>query len=322
MERTELFQSQLATFAPSTANAEAVSASRTVKEVSTDSKYAAISTSIQNVQWFNARAVEIKWQISDMENILRQSIRSYVDPRYHLSAFASDDLMTEEERDAMDEEIMEMVRLCVESIDKLKDCIASASSKSAEEHQHQIVTYLLQRLQSITNVTKMMQKSRSVHSILTSGRLLPHADQIRVASMDIKIEKHASPRLSISKIASPNRSVAPKSQPAHMSSDLQLQQENESLHQHFEESLEDARKMETKMTEISHLMSQFSSKIMDQQADITLIHQHAQSTQLNLQQSTKILHRAYELGNGYGFAVFCVYAGASVLLWTLHHLYD
>lgn len=167
-----------------------------------------------------------------------------------------------------------MVRLCVESIDKLKDCIASASSKSAEEHQHQIVTYLLQvgcirhpsaisrhihqRLQSITNVTKMMQKSRSVHSILTSGRqvlriprtqashslfssLLPHADQIRVASMDIKIEKHASPRLSISKIASPNRSVAPKSQPAHMSSDLQLQQENESLHQHFEESLEDAR---------------------------------------------------------------------------------
>lgn len=38
------------------------------------------------------------------------------------------------------------------------------------------------------------------------------------------------------------------------------------------------------MTEISQLMSQFSSKILDQQADISLIHQHAQSTQFNLQQ--------------------------------------
>lgn len=96
-----------------------------------------------------------------METILRQSIRPYLDPRHHLSAFASDDLMTEEERDVIDEvlhldrklnlpfdnetqEIMEMVRLCGESIDKLKDCIAFVSSQSVEEHQHQIVTYLLQ----------------------------------------------------------------------------------------------------------------------------------------------------------------------------------
>lgn len=47
------------------------------------------------------------------------------------------------------------------------------------------------------------------------------------------------------------------------------------------------------MTEISQLMSQFSSKILDQQADISLIHQHAQSTQLNLQQVSH-LHPPYK----------------------------
>ncbi|KAF1318014.1 Snare protein syntaxin 18/ufe1, partial [Globisporangium splendens] len=97
--------------------------------------------------------------------------------------------------------------------------------------------------------------------------------------------------------------------------------ENLQLHRHFLENLEDAkyddiinntvvttccyslkvqqqiqltrdwydfacfrRNMESKMSEISNLMSQFADKIMEQQADIEMIHQHATETKTNVSQ--------------------------------------
>lgn len=44
------------------------------------------------------------------------------------------------------------------------------------------------------------------------------------------------------------------------------------------------RNMESKMTEISSLMGQFADKIMEQQTDIEMIHQHATETKANVTQ--------------------------------------
>jgi hypothetical protein len=77
--------------------------------------------------------------------------------------------------------------------------------------------------------------------------------------------------------------------------------------------------MEAKMAEISSLMGQFAEKLMDQQADIEMIHAHAQETTGNLKSSSQILEHTHRIGNGYGFMIFCVYAFFSLLLHALHY---
>ncbi|POM79319.1 Hypothetical protein PHPALM_3060 [Phytophthora palmivora] len=89
--------------------------------------------------------------------------------------------------------------------------------------------------------------------------------------------------------------------------DRRFRVENVMLHRHFQENLEDAKKMESKMTEISNLMGQFADKIMEQQTDIELIQQHAQETKSNVTQSNRILEQTQKIGQGYGFMIFCFY---------------
>ncbi|CAI5729099.1 unnamed protein product [Hyaloperonospora brassicae] len=95
--------------------------------------------------------------------------------------------------------------------------------------------------------------------------------------------------------------------------------ENAMLHRHFQENLEDAKKMESKMAEISNLMGQFADKIMEQQTDIEMIQHHAYETKSNVSQSNRILQTTQGIGNGYGFIIFCFYAGFSIILHMLHY---
>uniref|UniRef100_M4BE28 t-SNARE coiled-coil homology domain-containing protein n=1 Tax=Hyaloperonospora arabidopsidis (strain Emoy2) TaxID=559515 RepID=M4BE28_HYAAE len=95
--------------------------------------------------------------------------------------------------------------------------------------------------------------------------------------------------------------------------------ENVTLHRHFQENLEDAKKMESKMAEISNLMGQFADKIMEQQSDIEQIQHHAYETKSNVSQSNRILEQTQGIGNGYGFMIFCFYAGFSIILHMLHY---
>lgn len=161
--------------------------------------------------------------------------------------------------------------------------------------------------------------------------------------------------------------------------DRRFKLENVMLQRHFQHNLEDAkydsgsvfeecvdvsftvavmmatcRKMESKMAAISNLMAQFADKIMEQQTDIELIHQHAQETNTNVaqvrgscntalnaelsltnslrmlamsldlctRQSNRILEQTEKIGRGYGFMIFCIYVGFSVLLHLLHYFHD
>lgn len=114
--------------------------------------------------------------------------------------------------------------------------------------------------------------------------------------------------------------------------------------------------MESTMAEISTLMSQFADKIAEQHHDIDTIHQHAKETNSNVTevhwlarfrplcvwvlthlrtanspsppslalsfQSNRILEQTKSIGRGYGFMIFCFYAGFSILLHALHYFSD
>ncbi|CAI5747068.1 unnamed protein product [Peronospora destructor] len=101
--------------------------------------------------------------------------------------------------------------------------------------------------------------------------------------------------------------------------DRRFRAENLMLHRHFQENFEDAKKMESKMSEISNLMGQFADKIMEQQTDIELIQYHAEETKSNVTQSNRILEQTQKVGKGYGFMIFCFYMGFSVILHMLHY---
>ncbi|CAI5705163.1 unnamed protein product [Peronospora farinosa] len=101
--------------------------------------------------------------------------------------------------------------------------------------------------------------------------------------------------------------------------DRRFRAENLMLHRHFQEHFEDAKKMESKMAEISSLMGQFADKIMEQQTDIELIQYHAEETKSNVTQSNRILEQTQKVGTGYGFMIFCFYMGFSIILHMLHY---
>ncbi|DBA04431.1 TPA: hypothetical protein N0F65_010027 [Lagenidium giganteum] len=258
---------------------------------------------------------------------------------------------------ANDIEVMELVKNCSNKVDFLNDCASEGATDAIVEYQKEVVAYLLERLKGITDVTKRMQKQRYLQPWVVSSRLLPEDDRMELEAVETQVkladEKQRSgslerspmlsalaPKSDITSDSSSERKLTPRpakiAKSTHKHTEVTFQSQNEELdiseeqerqfraenvmlQRHFQENLEDAKKMETKMAEISTLMSQFADKIVEQQTDIEMIHHHAQETSSNVKQSNKILEQTQQIGSGYGFMIFCFYLGFSILLHFLHY---
>lgn len=311
----------------------------------------------------------------ELEKLLLRVKPKYLLPKCFVRVKGS--RMSEEDKNELDADLVELIKNCSNRIDALKLALeAQPLISGVGEYQQEVVAYLLERLKSIADTAKQMQKTRYQQPFLLSSRLLPEDDRQDLDALEQKIvrmrqeeakRKHTS--IISPKNASTPSSVAPKtpkspvaSQPPALSSpvkqtkpeirkrsvakarkplptpqhgpvfasqneeleftdeeDRRFRAENVMLHRHFQENLEDAKQMESKMAEISNLMGQFADKIMEQQTDIELIQQHAQETKSNVTQSNRILEQTQKIGKGYGFMIFCFYLGFSTILHMLHY---
>ncbi|KAG3008016.1 hypothetical protein PC121_g16981 [Phytophthora cactorum] len=323
---------------------------------------------------FSIEATDLLSSLLELEKLLRR-----VKPKYLLSKCfvrTKGSRMSEEDKDELDADLVELIKNCSSRIDALKATVEAQNLISGVgKYQREVVAYLLERLKSIADNAKQMQKKRYQQPFLLSSRLLPEEDRQELDALEQKIvrmrneeakkkqvavtsPKNAeAPTLSspkslkfpesppLSPLAAPSpvkpeirqratskvRKPMPTARQAPVfasqndelefteEEDRRFRVENMMLHRHFQENLEDAKKMESKMAEISNLMGQFADKIMEQQTDIELIQQHAQETKSNVTQSNRILEQTQKIGKGYGFMIFCFYVGFSVILHMLHY---
>ncbi|KAL3670299.1 hypothetical protein V7S43_004612 [Phytophthora oleae] len=321
---------------------------------------------------FSLEATDLLSSLLELEKLLQRVKPKYLLPKCFVRIKGS--RMSEEDKDELDADLVELIKNCSNRIDALKLAVETQPVISGiGEYQREVVAYLLERLKSIADSAKQMQKTRYQQPFLLSSRLLPEDDRQDLDALEQKIvrmrqeeakKKQAtvispknatsptpvSPKspavLSLPALSSPvkqakpeirQRSVpkarkpipAPQQAPVFASQsdeleftdeeDRRFRAENVMLHRHFQENLEDAKKMESKMAEISNLMGQFADKIMEQQTDIELIQQHAQETKSNVTQSNRILEQTQKIGKGYGFMIFCFYLGFSTILHMLHY---
>ncbi|KAG6622568.1 SNARE protein Syntaxin 18/UFE1 [Phytophthora cinnamomi] len=328
---------------------------------------------------FYIEAADLLSSLVELEKLLQRVKPKYLLPKCFVRTKGS--RMSEADKDELDADLVELIKNCSNKIDDLKMAVeAQALMSNVGEYQKEVVAYLLERLKTIADGAKQMQKKRYQQPFLLSSRLLPEDDRQELDALEQKIvrmkEEEAkkkqralsspkspespvlsnspmSPKLPSAGPSSPsavslpamqakpeihqrNTSKARKAGPGATQQapvfasqndalefteeeDRRFRVENVMLHRHFQENLEDAKKMESKMAEISNLMGQFADKIMEQQNDIELIQQHAQETKSNVSQSNRILEQTQKIGKGYGFVIFCFYLGFSVILHMLHY---
>ncbi|KAG7395802.1 hypothetical protein PHYBOEH_003169 [Phytophthora boehmeriae] len=322
---------------------------------------------------FSLEATDLLNSLLELERLLAQARPRYLQPKRFIRTKGS--RMSEQDKDELDADLVELIKNCSTQIDSLKAAVDAqhGAAINTVEHQGEVVAYLLERLKSIADEAKRMQKKRYQQPFLLSSRLLPEEERQNLDALEQKIIRMKEESKKKQTVASPRNAkstapLSPKSPPAGPASPLSVQSplmaeirqrhapnsqkrspsaqdapvfasqneefefseeedrrfrvENVMLHRHFQENLEDAKKMESKMAEISNLMGQFADKIMEQQTDIDLIHQHAQETKTNVTQSNRILEQTQKIGNGYGFMIFCFYAGFSIILHMLHYFND
>ncbi|KUF91155.1 hypothetical protein AM588_10002952 [Phytophthora nicotianae] len=268
---------------------------------------------------FFIEATDLLSSLQEMEKLLRRVKPKYLLPKCFVRTKGSQ--MSEEDKDELDADLVELIKSCSSRIDALKATMEAQNLVTSEgEYQREVVTYLLERLKTVADNAKQMQKKRYQQPFLLSSRLLPEDDRQELDALEQKI-------VQMRKEEAKKKQTAQAPVFASQNDDLEFTEEedrrfrveNVMLHRHFQENLEDAKKMESKMAEISNLMGQFADKIMEQQTDIELIQQHAQETKSNITQSNRILEQTQKIGKGYGFMIFCFYVGFSVLLHMLHY---
>ncbi|CAH0481997.1 unnamed protein product [Peronospora belbahrii] len=336
------------------------------------------STVPKKLSVISIEAMDLLSNILELETLLYRIKPQYLLPKRFIRIKGS--RMSEDEKDELDTDLMELIKKCSSRITILMSMEdAQPVISSVQEHQKEVVAYLLERLNCVADSAKQMQKRRYKQPFIVSPRLLPEHERQELDILEQKLahmnkERAVMKEASATSLTKAEASVllSPKStdsttsasransvsplaaspakhrkesrRSASKAQDLvrttqqqglvlpknekleftkeenrRFRAENVLLHRHFQENLEDAKKMEFKMTEISNLMGQFADKIMEQQTDIELIQHHAQETKSNVSQSNRILEQTQKVGKGYGFIIFCFYVGFSIILHIMHY---
>ncbi|EGZ16059.1 hypothetical protein PHYSODRAFT_508272, partial [Phytophthora sojae] len=122
----------------------------------------------------------------ELEKLLQRVKPKYLLPKRFVRTKGS--RMSEADKDELDADLVELIKNCSSKIDDLKTAVeAQAVVSSVGEYQREVVAYLLERLKTIADGAKQMQKKRYQQPFLLSSRLLPEDDRQELDALEQKI---------------------------------------------------------------------------------------------------------------------------------------
>uniref|UniRef100_A0A7S3Y6Y2 t-SNARE coiled-coil homology domain-containing protein n=1 Tax=Heterosigma akashiwo TaxID=2829 RepID=A0A7S3Y6Y2_HETAK len=286
-----------------------------------------------SVSVFSQRSLDVLQSIKAMHSLLTQNFEDYVNCNEHLLSLSS--TMTDLERDSLEQEATFFMTSCARSIEDLKRLMADAPESDSEEiiagslfaHQHLVSMHLFERLQNTAKLLSLMQSHRHKQAVAARQRF---TEPSTVASEGFGAKDHRDSSLFAKKVASEPFQITQEELEEEQDSDaifnadvyqeLQqvLQEENHNLLADLQNELDSVKQIESKMAEISTLMSLFSTKVMEQQTEIEQLGTLAQKASTNIEQGNKYIDKASEIQGGFRKIYVTFIMTLSFILLFLH----
>jgi len=222
--------------------------------------------------------------IGSLHTFLRSQKSDYLNPHKYVSTLASK--MTNAERDELEEESARQIKKLNEKIQSLKSTIVTNASKDLRAHQHAIIILLFDRLNQVQALMNEMKKERTKQVREENERLYPSKFR---------------PELPVDELfdTSPTEdkyAIKTKDQKLNLSESDQkmFAQENKALLIQWHDKLEEIRRAEKSMMEISQQMTYFSNEVLRQEEQINEIYDTAISSTANITRGNTHLRDAME----------------------------
>jgi len=240
---------------------------------------------------FNVMVASIQSRLRKAASLHRDIAASYAD----FSALG----MTDDERDRVDDALVEALEQCEDNIKALSD-VADAPG-DAGKHRLNVSLLLFDALKDAQQRVNAMRVLRQGHAMSAKPKLCPVVAD------------------------APEPHIVPEEPPAELSALspeelLELEQENKQLESALITEFEEIRHIERASHQVSNLLSLFSEKLMEQHDTISGLYDDAQKTVDVVNQVPEELQRATEHSAGYRRSMLTLFVGMGFFLlaweWT------
>lgn len=252
---------------------------------------------------FSEKAKKIRFQITQLKNLLVENRAAYMQFAYHLKNSAQ---MTDEERDIIDRESENIIRMCTEMLNDFKvDCRRMKPSKQMTEFMELVIEALSGYMNAVHHIANEQRQFRIQRELETYKFLKLNSDKKSLSAIPPNLlnvptnglEKHRktdNKRLSTENknemddhadnlISSKTKMISQDEELDNTSSfleeeeelspeDIQIfESENVQLYNELKGLSEEVEQIEKNVVDIAHLQEIFTEKISLQKTDIERI---------------------------------------------------
>lgn len=271
---------------------------------------------------FSTKARNVVKQIKKLRDFLLEHRKDYINTTGHLVS-SSYTGMTDAERDAIDNEAQQYMKVCTDAIRQLKDNDAENLSTQAEKHREEVQTLLQTFLKDVCRLYSE-QRAVRVKRIVEKKQmstLLPRSYQLKATGASsesqpplAEVEKepeHSNTPSSqdgdpLKAVDASNRTQPPVAKDSFVSpwqgdaAENQLsaeelnefEQENQLMYSELNSVADEVKQIEGKVVEISQLVDVFSEKILQQSEVIDNIADMAVETTENVKMGNEEVRQA------------------------------
>ncbi|XP_072315863.1 syntaxin-18-like isoform X2 [Eucyclogobius newberryi] len=260
---------------------------------------------------FCPKAREVVLNISKLKDFLLQYRKDYVSAGSLISSEVS--RMTDSERDQIDQDAQIFMRTCSEAIRSLRHEEKQATSAQTKDHRGAILDLIESYLRGVCKVYSE-QRAVRVKRVLDKkrlSRLLPEHHKRdhkpSAAEVSAETEKSTETERSVSDALDPPADLWEGHEEDELSpEEIQMfEQENQKLVSEMNSLVDEVKKIEGKVVEISRLQEIFAEKVLQQETEIDNIHHLVVGATENVKEGNEDIREAIK--NNAGFRVWILF---------------
>lgn len=250
-------------------------------------KTAPPTPSLEPTTAFGRAAQAVMNTISNMHDFLASQEKDYLSINQHISTTVSS--MTDEQRDQLETESTQFTSVCANKIQTLEEAITKAEEEEGGAEKTDSIahsrTVIICLYDSLKHVTMFMQHLKAIRT-----------DRLKQQAQRVKPEKFAVDS------TLPQIDLYSDSDDGSGEDDLdpmevqEMEQENRHLMEQLNDNLDQVRQAEQKMVEIAGMLSLFSTKVLEQEAQISTIYDTAVDSTARIRSGNEQLRKALDRG--------------------------
>ncbi|XP_023655808.1 syntaxin-18 isoform X1 [Paramormyrops kingsleyae] len=266
---------------------------------------------------FSTRAKEVISNITKLKDFLLQHRKDYVNADSLVSSSVS--WMTDTERDQIDQDAQIFMRTCSDAIKQLRaEAEKNVISTQVKEHRGAILNLIEEYLKGICKLYSE-QRAIRVKRVVDRKRLSrlepeqhsrssTQQNPVAEKTEEEKEPKEETSEKVVSEVAEDSVSTWEEAKVEDELSPEEIQmfeQENQRLVSEMSNLVDDVRKIEGKVVEISRLQEIFAEKVLQQETEIDNIHQLVVGATENVKEGNEDIREAIK--NNAGFRVWILF---------------